>query len=232
MAKEDFTTYTEVDIPADRIQKTSYHADYLAYKDELCFLYDDKGANYFDEFEHIIDVKPVSAGVVGTEWANFYLLTNEKEHTLNHFRNNDLPFIVGTLFRHTSGQIWLYFGVGDATGDTFIYYSGLSYGAWYYVTILRDAINNVCKIYTDPERTNLLSTLTIPKSTRDAGLLRYVTPASTYGGSVHIWFELDIENLYLTPPVPPAPKKLVLRTSAFSGIALADITKREKVIII
>lgn len=57
MAKEDFTTYTEVD-PNNHIELVGTdHIDHAGYRNEDAYLYKDMGAGHFTDFEHKVDVR-------------------------------------------------------------------------------------------------------------------------------------------------------------------------------
>ena len=101
----------------------------------------------------------------------------------------------------------------------------------YYFKITRDETNTICRIYTDSNRTNLLWTGTVPKTTRDAGLLRYVYAATTYNSNSAYGIEGDIENLDLNPMPPP---KLKIINLDMVGVALNDVnvSKGDVVILI
>jgi len=89
---EDFTTYTEVD-SNDHIAVTANHIDFDAYANEDAYLYDDKGVDYFGDFEHRIDIKPVSYSDNDIQ-VNVMLLSNDIDdaYGLHFYNKNSVPY--------------------------------------------------------------------------------------------------------------------------------------------
>ena len=75
MPKENYLDYTEVDVGADRIQRTgdpSNHIDHHAYNTEITYAYKGFGEDHFTNWEQLLKVKQVSASVDnagGVPWA-------------------------------------------------------------------------------------------------------------------------------------------------------------------
>lgn len=71
---ENWLDYIEVDIVADRIQRTgipSNHIDHDAWNDEITYVYKDFGAAHFGDFEHFVDTYIASASATytyGSPW--------------------------------------------------------------------------------------------------------------------------------------------------------------------
>lgn len=151
-AVEDFTTYTEVDVPgnltviADTI--TAVNVD----RDESIYVYKDYGHNYFDDLNWEFEIYVNSASLVNSLGATF--LANS----------------VGSMDTYGTTEVGLYTtdaGTADlilcrgklVAGDVF---NGVL-NTPYYVTITRPAGGDVVTayIYTDAARTALVDTLTV-----------------------------------------------------------------------
>ena len=225
MPKENFNGYVKYD-PNNHINiASSTHVDFNAYRNEDAWLYDDKGIDHFGDFTHHIDVKFVSSFDLNTV-CPFWGLTNIVNDYLDILLANE-------------ESIWLYLrktGTGNyvikmcESCDGSLYQTpdqAISLGTWYYLKIIKSGTSLKCKGYSDPGRTTLLWTL--PLTLHADHSFRYVFPCNTYNSGDNKKGDLDIENLDLAPTVA---KRLILRVLDTFGIALTDISKREKVIII
>ena len=193
-AYEDFNDYVETD-PNNHINIASAtHIDFDCYRNEDAYLYADKGIDHFTTFEHKIDAKIAESA---TDQDTFipYVLANGIDD-IRGFELSSIPYIAVRFIRVSAAVKRIYFQVGNV-GTSFDYWEDWALGTWYYFTISRDATNNLCKIYSDSERTVLIDTLTIPLAIKDAGALRYVYAANTYNDNHDYSLEGDIENLYL-----------------------------------
>lgn len=193
MATEDFTTYTEVD-PNSHISKT---ADRVTGSNvtvnEACYVYADKGAAHFGDFEHLITIQLTSAdnGALFGCWS----ITNGS-HTLIDMDTgsdgiacqiNPNPATAIHFRDWTNANI----DSGAITNNTL-----------YYLTLKRATTTGTLKIYSDAARTNLLDTLAI---TTGAGTYQYIHPLYSYentagGGQAYSGFS---ENLDLQEAPPP-----------------------------
>ena len=80
MAKEDYTTYTEVDTENDRIQKTANHIDFVSSRNnEETYLYKDYGVDHFGDFTHKVDACQTAGNWVGHVWG----LSNTEDELLD-----------------------------------------------------------------------------------------------------------------------------------------------------
>jgi hypothetical protein len=188
---EDFTTYTEVD-PNNHIGLVgTNHIDFDAYEDEDAYLYKDKGVDHFgSNWEHTIDVKPVSTGNYGL--AGFHMVSN------------DVDDVHGLT---VAGKTFLFIYIGGGTNTPRIYltecYLGTWYeayyittqGAWRYLTITKTGTALTCKIYSDSARTTLLTTLSLALHADHK--FRYIFAAYTYNAPSAVHNDIDIENLDL-----------------------------------
>ena len=192
---EDFTTYTEVD-PNNHIEKTANHVDFLGKMDEDAYLYDDKGIGHFGNFEHLIDVKPISVTIPYNYFkCSPYALTNDLDDlkglldaskTVIFLRvNNELPpnHPIFRLFEYYDGVVYF--------SDL---YSGF-YGTMYYFNIKKEGTSFSAKIYSDAERTNLLETLSMTLQADHS--FRYIHACQTHNEGRTGDMDLDVENLHL-----------------------------------
>jgi len=190
---EDFTTYTEVD-SNDHIAVTANHIDFDAYANEDAYLYDDKGVDYFGDFEHRIDIKPVSYSDNDIQ-VNVMLLSNDIDDAYGlHFYNK--TFIAITVYRIDTG-----FGNRISLEENYNFtlhkdYCAASFGTWYYLTVNKAGTDLSCKIYSDSARTTLLDTLNLTLHADHH--FRYIFPATTWNFAPYDWhLDIDIENLNL-----------------------------------
>jgi hypothetical protein len=179
---EDFTTFTEVDIAADRIQKTANHVDHYARRDETTYLYKDYGAAHFGDFTHKIKVKSSGgAQCMGGLWVlannlgNLYAL---KSNSYNH------------IFLFTYGTT-LYLREVDSGSD---YSDSMSFTAstWYYVKIVKSGTSLNAYVYSDDTYTTLVDTLTLTLQTNHT--FRYLYACNTYNNGNVFNCINDIEN--------------------------------------
>lgn len=198
MVYEDFTIYTEVDVDADRIQKTSNHIDIYCIGNEDTYVYKDKGVGHFGNFKHLIDgacASAVGLGARGPIWVLSNLVddlkgqrTAENKYLALYFYKEDpaAPISEPIFLEYWDGSTYHY----DTSNFDHIY------GTMYYFTITRDGTTLTCKIYSDSARTNLLDTLTLEVTTDS---FRYIYAGCTYDGDVIDTrkMDCDIENLDL-----------------------------------
>lgn len=204
---EDFTTYTEVE-PDDRIQKTETHVDFLAKRNEDSYLYKDYGVDYFQNFEHFVNVKCVST-TEDTASAGVWSVSNDLDDVRGQ-REVDNEYYVIEFYRTDGGdpmrRILLGFwdGSKDPAERWIIDTANFSfaYGTWYYFRIKRVGTSLTCKIYDtaasrDAESADehLLDTLSL--TVDEADKFRYVYACCSYNLPNTPEMELDIENLDL-----------------------------------
>ena len=153
---EDFTAYTEVDIPADRLSITETRITVTGLlDDEDVRVHDDKGVDHFNEdFEHLVTVRASDTygkflgvwALTNDELCSYPLETGNKAHLIVLFWNSlDTPLIYLREFYDSSSNQQSY---------------GCSENTTYYLRIKRDeAIGDFgrlyCDIYTsEADRTN------------------------------------------------------------------------------
>jgi len=161
-------------------------------RSEGAYVYRDKGVNHFDgDFEHYLTIKTVS-GADDLGYLVHWILANDVG-TWNDLATRLCIYSVGGS---TKGDVYLRFK--DATHDDYEKFVG-SKNTVYYLIVKRSGIgadNVELKIYSDPERTNLLSTLTITEENVD---YRYVYGMSSIGIATTSGVDGYTENLELIP---------------------------------
>ena len=155
-AGEDLTTYTEVDpnsrfgVTADTIMITDLQ------RDEDAYVYDDKGANAIDQFEHQVEVNLTSADDNGTIFG--WAISNVVED--GRYWQSNSSQAVDVRLQKVAGTYRI--GFYDADVGSYDYTESVSVGTTYYLTIDRQADTTIrCRIYGDSDRTSLVDTLTI-----------------------------------------------------------------------
>lgn len=189
---EDFTTYTEVDPNSHIGLVGTDHIDFVAYGNEDAYLYKDKGSGHFTDFEHLIDAK-LSTAYGSYVPAFFWALTNN----INDMKgiSDANQHAIGALMSDESPQYWL------RIWETYLgtrYWSTpyvISSGTWYYLEIIKSGTNFQCKIYSDPARTSLITTLSLTMHADPS--FQYVFASNTYNKGTAYTVTLDIENLDL-----------------------------------
>jgi len=200
MAVENFTTYTEVD-PNSHLTVTSTKVTFTNIsRNEDCYLYSDKGTGHFDgNFEHLLTINTTAESNYSTN--SYWGLFNSIDDANN--AGDGLYLIV----RYNSGlgeprALRIY----EKESSTAYYTSAFEYSLStdYYLKIKRDESVGTygtlyCYIYSDSDRTTLVSTLTLTLHSKQD--LRYVYAAqSQYDGS-SMARSGYIENLDLQEPV-------------------------------
>lgn len=157
MALEDFTTYTEVDGQAClTVIAAKITALQIRNSNTDSYVYKDKGAAHFGNFEHLHSGENYDSGTTDN---GAYCLVWGISDTVNDFANwaNGIflyysldPGINKHWLREREANAW-----GDLDG-----YAGTRFTRYWYTT-KRAGTTLTCKIYTDAARTVLVDTLTI-----------------------------------------------------------------------
>jgi len=188
MTLENFLDYTETDVVGDHVQRTgdpSNHIDHQVYENEDVYVYLDKGAGHFTDFDHLVNISltdVTGVAVAGGCWAlsedtvdDFYNLQVNNKTALVIFPYN----VDNTLKRIYMREIY-----GGSVYDD--YWAGpLVSGTIYYLRIVKSSTSLVCGIYstrakaeagngTDGDLDNLALTLQADHS------FRYIFGAITY----------------------------------------------------
>ncbi len=201
---EDFTTYTELD-PNNHITIFgTNHVDATITRNEDAYLYKDKGAGYFEDFEHKVDFKVASTSTVNSV-AGIWAVTNDvndvtglrlagKTVIVVKFHHNDAT--------HQAIHLQELYG-----GTEYTTCSIQPYNTWYYLTIKKIGTALTCKIYSDSARTNILATLSL--TLHGNWNFRYIFGAISDNTGNAYQTDVDIENLNLqeggASPPPPTP---------------------------
>ena len=184
-AYEDFTTFTEVDIGADRIQKTANHIDHLAYRNEDTYLYKDYGVDHFGNFTHKNKIRIVSAGTNTDGWGIVWGLSDNIDDV----------------------QAWtlgVYLFVRKITGGYQLYirekYSGTAYSSgcyinadtWYYVKSVKSGTAFNGYVYSDSDYSVLVDSVSLTLHADHT--LRYLYGCNTINIGDYYNAQTDIEN--------------------------------------
>ena len=190
---EDFTTYTEVDIAADRIQRTAQHVDHRALRDESTYLYDDKGANHFSgNWEHLVDIRTdfEANSCLGVVWG----LSNYVGDMGAHLSASEEHLIVFVYRADGTPEKSIKLSYLKASTIEVDAWQNAVPNTWYYLTIKRVGAVLTCDIYSDSDRTNKLTTLTIPCPET---AYRHIYACNTRNSGAADACDDDIDNLAL-----------------------------------
>lgn len=192
---EDFTTYTEVD-PNDHITRTVSRVTFTGLiRDESAYVYDDKNAGHFGDFEHLLDF--CIDTIIGTSVrirVALWGVTNEAAD----FKDFDNGIVID-LFNNTGSttefkiRIRVKSGGNWGNSDTS---SLLNVDTPYYLTITREGSITTCKIYSDADRINLVDTISIDSGSTT---YRYIIVSQSMTNTVEGTLSITgyVENLDL-----------------------------------
>lgn len=197
---EDFTDFTVVDVPEDRIQVTEDHVDHEAGNDETTYCYRDKGAGYFgSNWEHLVDIRSdTTLDAVSSYQSVVYMCADVAKDwgiqagSIMDDGDNcvDIRLYRGILLEEVDG--------GTEYNDCSSFYPQAT--TWYYLRIKKVGTALTCKIYDtaasrDAETSDehLLDTLSL--TLHEDYTFRYIFGCSTVNTGGERWFNTDIENL-------------------------------------
>ena len=212
MVYEDFTTFTEVDEAADRIQKTANHIDHLAYRNETTYLYKDYGADHFGDFTHKIKVKAVSASATtafGAVWALADQLGNISWLKTNNYVSIDVEF------QRQDSACVVILRENHNGSEYYDYWAGASWDTWYYIKIVKSGTSLNAYIYSDSDYSTLVDTLTLTLQADHT--LKYLYGCNTYDDDTTPYLTADIENFDIG--------ETVQYTKTFTADALIEAEK-------
>jgi hypothetical protein len=189
MGYEDFTTYTEVDIAADRIQKTANHVDHYSKRNETTYLYKDYGADHFGDFTHKIKAKAQAADTASLGHA--WLLAN---HLGDRKALEDANRTLVTLyFYKSSTDLGVY--LRERYGST-SYHDGNTGGFgltdWVYAKIVKSGTSLTAYLYSDSSYSTLVDTLVLTLHANHT--FKYLYGCDTYNSGSVEGMTVDIEN--------------------------------------
>lgn len=175
MAYEDYTTYTEVDNANNDITvngANSVTGNTLT-RTDTAYLYDDKGAAFFDDFEHYHDCKPISSTVHSSYAACWGI--SDTIGDVADWANGICVFVWRTGV--TVPQFMLYERGGAGVIDQSI---NVSWNTRYYLITDRNDTVLTTKIYSDAAHTVLVDTMT---GACDTTAYRYIFGIASYDTS-------------------------------------------------
>jgi len=152
MALEDFTTYDEVDSDGDLTVAENTITIVTMRQDAVSWVSEDKGANHFGDFEHLIDTK--ITGI--TNGFTIYWGISDGAATYGDMDTANEGMAAYINVYATDIKI----RIADFTNSNNDFYTGAKDTAYYY-KIERNGTTLTNKIYSDSARTVLVDTLTI-----------------------------------------------------------------------
>ena len=143
MVFEDFNTFTEVDVGANRINVASAtHVDHVARRDETTYLYKDYGLAHFTDFVHYVDFNSdfdISQSI-GFVWGLANNLNN-----YGGLKGNSQTGI--GVFTYDGPNIRLFETHGGNNYEDIS--AALSAATWYYIRIEKSGTALTCGIWTN-----------------------------------------------------------------------------------
>lgn len=214
MILEDFTTYTEVDTIDDRIQKTANHCDHYSHGNEDTYLYKDKTADHFTDFDHKVDVRSDFNEINAR--GSFWVLANDLDDFYRLQIDGKTALGVQSYYRAIGPERWISLRevhAGNGYGDHFI---TAAVNTWYYLRIVKSGTTFVCGIYstaelrdagdgTDGDVDNLALTLHADHS------FQYVYACSSHDSDINYFLNNDTANLDLQEEVAPTESLRISR---------------------
>lgn len=188
MSYEDFTTFTEVDIAANRIEKTANHIDHLAYRNETTYLYKDYGAAHFGDFEHKIKVKAISGNsypdvsvwALANDLGNIKALEDAGKTALSIQLSGSSPLYV-KVYEVYNSTIYTDYNAGS-----------FSVGDWIYIKIVKSGTGLTAYLYSDSDYSVLVDTLVLTLHADHS--FKYLYGCNTYNDNSSYYLNTDIEN--------------------------------------
>lgn len=152
MPYEDFSTYTEVDEDGD-ITVTPSKCDVASIRrDALSYVRDDKGANHFTDFEHLVTIYN-ALGPISYPSCGLWALSNGSS-TIQAMLDAD----EGLVLWISGSAPDAYHTIKDLTNDNEDSYAYAG-AKLLYCTIDRTSTTLTAKLYSDAERTDLIDTI-------------------------------------------------------------------------
>jgi len=198
---EDFTTYTEVD-PNSHLSKLANAVDHKGYRNEDCYLYKNESANYFGNFTHLIDMKPVGHGSTSGGWSSFWMLSKDTVDDWYGLANaNKTAICVAEAY--SGGH---YISVGEAYGGTQYWTPSALYlteGVQYYLIIVKFGTSLTATVYSDSARTSTVGARNLTLHADHT--FTHIFAGNTYNdgtGGTTKWTQVYIGNLELHGHIP------------------------------
>jgi hypothetical protein len=220
MVYEDFTTYTEVDVAADRIQRTANHVDHKAYRNESTYLYKDKGANFFGNFTHRLEA--TSDFATASCWGVVWMLANSVKNLKAVVSAYETAVALFFYRLATYYELRLYetYGGVEFWDDSV----ALSANTKYYLTVKKNNTSFSCEIRTGSHTGTLVDTLALTLQANHT--FRYIYACNTYNDNTTPYCNDDIDNLDLAPVLGWSHKiSGVTNPAKVMGVPVANIAK-------
>ncbi|GAH35601.1 unnamed protein product [marine sediment metagenome] len=200
MAKEDYTTYPEVD-PNNHIDLVGTdHIDFHAYNTETAYRSKDRGAGHFTDFEHLLHVKQVTASVEnssGVVWA----LTKDVDG-MQSLDNAGKTFLYIFMRRVATANQRIELReciAGVISLESYEKFNGLNTDYW--LTIKKVSTAWTMKVYSDASRKILLDT--VSKTLGSDYNFQHIYACSTLDGGEARNALFTIDDLDLQEVAPP-----------------------------
>jgi len=151
----DYTTYVKADPNNDfTVTATQIIVDTMR-RDVKAYLYLDMGADYFDgDFEHKLDFELTAY----QDWTEMWVWVISTKPDSGFYAMRYDCLALGIYYSSSQGTVRMVLFSNSPYGG--VYWNGAEKDVHYYVTITRVGALLTCKVYSNPERTNLLATLT------------------------------------------------------------------------
>jgi len=197
MAKENYTTYTEVD-PNSHIEKTANHIDFDAYENEDAYVYKDKGVGHFgSNWEHLVDIKDnhIDNAVAGGVWA----VSNDLDDFYGLETTGKTALVIFMYDHTTSGTRRIYLREIYNSTSYNDYFAPFTFDATYYLRIKKIGTALTCEIYgSAADRTNKENVIDILSLTLHGNWsFQYIFGAISYNVSDPAHTDVDVDNLDL-----------------------------------
>lgn len=196
MAYEDFTTYTEID-EGDDITVTTNKVEWdTMTSDVTSRVFKDFGVGHFGNVEHLVEIEFKTSTVYGG--SAFWIISNALTDLQDMFGNKPPGLVFYGMQYEGSYQFRLH-DCESGNGDI---WNG-SVNTLYYCTVERAGTSGTVKIYSDSDRTDLLTTLGVNCTVTT---LRYLYAAcSTDSGHSERIISGFSQNFDLQEAPPPPP---------------------------
>jgi len=196
---EDFTTYTEVDPNAHISVTASAITGSDILRNEDAYVYDDKGASHFGNFEFLVTSHTDFSGTDQYSEVWFAVVGDEVDGAYN------INYGLGMSWRRNSGPNYLTLRLSeqDNRSETHDNYTNRSYDTDYYITVSRSGTTAVALVYSDAARTVLIDTLTITCLTTAC---QYIYGVQAYDSNTSYGWFGEVSDLDLQEAVARVPR--------------------------
>lgn len=201
---ENFTTYTETD-PNNRFTVTATNIAVSGLgRSEDAFVYDDKGAAFFDgDLTHRLNVSIDNAAAPGIN--SVWTLANAVDDATS------LPDYITVFFGFAGGNHLVLLRENDGGSLTDDVWTDAVQSTTYYLEIERDetAGDLICRIFSDASFSTLVITLTVSLSDNTVNW-RYIYASLSFNDDAGGAFDGHVANLNLAPLAGDSSHMLLL----------------------